>query len=678
MASQLNPRHKEVLVALCNAFIPSIQGEGDRDSEAVVRFLDLSAEARGVPPLVEALFAKLPFDYQLEFKMLLTLMSKRMLGLTWNGPLKSFTELDPSQREAVLQAWSVSRLGNLRAGFSSLKKLICSIYYGHGDAGGDDKGGSEPDVVWRAIGYPGPRLDHPARSPSSSQSESLPALPVIKAAASETLSADVIVIGSGAGGSVVAAELAKAGRDVLLVDKGPYLSEAELNQQEVEMVDRLYDMHGALTNRERSMTVFAGSCIGGGTTINWSACLRTPEEILAEWAGEGNPHFTDAAYQGLFGEVEARLGVHSETLRHNPQNQHLWQGAEGVGIKPAWIPRNVGVEDEAAWTRSGYGALGDAYGDKRSTPRTWLQDAVACQGEGSGARILPNCEVTQLTIKGGEVTGAQTKSGLTLKAKQVVLALGALRTPVLLELSGLSHPQLGRHLHMHPTSAVSGVYPETVDPWLGPMMSAMAEQGRVRFETAPLHSGLMALAQIWRSGEAHKRAMLHARNTAGIICLVRDQCPGSVRASRSGIKIDYHLQGADLAEMQSGLATALRMHEVAGATSGQLMHQQAARVFASHDGVQDGVQDGEKGTAWGVDPDLAWRSNDLTVFSAHQMGSCRMGGNRTAHVVTPIGAVRGMRGVYVADGSLFPSASGVNPMISIQALALYVARAGLL
>ena len=298
------------------------------------------------------------------------------------------------------------------------------------------------------------------------------------------LDCDVVIIGSGAGGSVVAAELADVGQSVIVLEKGPYVQAVDMTQREEEMLRQLYEARAALATTDGNMGVLAGSCLGGGTTINWAGAFRTPDFVLEEWAKEhGNPHFLTKAFQESFDKIEQRCHINTRLIRHNPQNESLQKGAQQLGYLIKTIPRNVRqpevVDASTFWKMQGFSPHGNRLGIKQGAVQTFLKDAVQ-----AGALLYPDTVVDRIVVKQGFAQGVIARhtatSGqeynLTIRAKRVVVAAGAIHTPAVLKRSGITHPEIGHNLYLHPTSAVSARYPHKIESWYGPMMSAVCDE----------------------------------------------------------------------------------------------------------------------------------------------------------------------------------------------------------
>ncbi|MCB2376507.1 FAD-dependent oxidoreductase [Hymenobacter sp. BT635] len=658
----LTAAHQPLLQALADTFIPGFPARGEQSA-----FWARSG-SQGIEwqKIAEVLSAQ-PLGAQQEFEKLLGLLANPMLGLTWFGPLKPFVRLEPEQRHHMLRSWAQSNLPQLRKGFHALRKLLVFLYYGSSAAG-------QANGAWEGMGYPGPLPDEVVATPKP--------IRTLQPTADTTYDCDVLVIGSGAGGGVVAGEMAAAGHDVLVIEKGPYCHGCEFTQREVDMLGKLYDAKGALTTQDGGVALLAGSCLGGGTTVNWAGSFRTPDYVLEEWAREHQvPHFTSQQFKYSLDAVEQALSVNTSYTRHNGQNQALWDGSTKLGQDVKLIPRNEKglTESDQHFQGLGYSTMGDRYGIKQGTLNTYLLQAFQ-----HGARILADTRVEHVSVQAGVATGAEavhtTADGrpvrITVRAKRVVVAGGAVQTPALLLRSGLRHPHIGQHLHLHPTVVVSGVYPHRMDPWHGPSMSVVNDSFTrlngtnfgAKLETPPAHAGLMAMVLPWLSGEQHKQMMLDAARLGSFIVLTRDRDGGRVSIDKHGAPlIDYVLSDFDRASMLRGVRAAAEIHVAAGAGKVYLPHGTLPTLHAAQGVLQNPEVLDQL-------PYLGWKPNQFSLYSAHQMSTCRMGGEAATHPVKPNGETYEVRNLFVADGSAFPACSGVNPMLTIMALAHHTAQ----
>lgn len=646
-----DPRRRAALRCAIETLLPGMAAAGGPDIERHVL----------------AAVAGLPAPVRRDFSRMLAFLASPLPGLLDGGRPASLAAMEPGRREALLARWAVSRLAPLRRAFAALKRMSCFIGYGASE------GGHNP--LWPVIGYPGPPpQDGLSRDGLPGNGPELAVPP-----SGDVIDCDVLVIGSGAGGGVVAGTLSARGLDVVVVDKGPYVPPDRRSGLEHEMVSRLYEDGGMLTTRDHALSLFAGSCIGGGTTVNWSVYWRPDDRLLEEWAaGHALPHLRGAAFRQGIDHVMEVCGVRSD-VPHNRQNQALLRGAERLGYSSGVLGQNVRGCEHHGHERCGYCLFGCRYGCKQDGGETFL-----AQARRSGTRIHPHTHVRRLHRRGDRVTHAEAEvrlpdgrsRTLTIRAGRFVLAAGAVHTPALLLRSGFDHPQIGRNLYLHPVVLALGRYPQAMETWRGGMMTSHCDaaadlDGRnhgCRIETAPLHSGLLAAVLPWRSAARHRRAMEDAPHYAAFAVITRDRFGGRVRIDRDGRpRIHYRLHRYDRRHAIQGTAMAAAIHAAAGAERVLTPHHDGA----AFDCAAFGTAAGRYHRALAA---LDWSPNRLPLFSAHLMGTCRMGGNRDASPVAPDGRLAGCRNLYVADGSVFPSASGINPVLTIQAMACHTAR----
>jgi choline dehydrogenase-like flavoprotein len=579
-----------------------------------------------------------------ELDRLLRLLDVAAVNLLLDGIPKSFTRMSPAERERCLRGWATSRLPQRRKAFQALKRLTTVTHY------------TTPGAA-RVIGYPGP-LGPPPNTPK-------PIRP-LEIGNDTSLTCDVIVVGSGAGGGVVAAELAAAGKDVVVLEKGGYRAEADFTHQENDALETMYDAGGLLATSDLGLVVLQGSTLGGGTVINYTTSFHTPAPVRQEWAREhGVPHFESTEFTHSLDAVARRLGVNTDHAKPSGRDQILIRGLEQLGWHHGLLPRDVRgcSQDDSC----GYCGMGCRRSAKQSTLITYLEDAAA-----RGARIVVDCDVRRVIIGRGAATGVEARVGnhtVTVRAKAVVVAAGAVHSPALLLRSGVALPALGRHLALHPATAVLAEMNEDVRPWTGTVQAHYSDQFAdldsgfgFKLETAPVHPSLQALAAPWESAAGHRERMAKLPRTALVGILLRDRFGGRVRADREGAPvIDYGLSRYDRAHLRRAIAAAAEVLEAAGAREIWLP---LARTVTYKPGSQHARAD------WLRRVDAAgWGPNELLLVTFHQMASCRMGASARTSVVDAEHRVWGIRGLYVADASTFPSASGVNPMLTVMAIA---------
>ncbi|HRF46271.1 MAG TPA: GMC family oxidoreductase N-terminal domain-containing protein [Anaerolineales bacterium] len=650
----LNDTQFATLTALCDTLVPTLKRADDPHG-----FWARSAADLGVPRLFTRAVRDLQSPEQgRELKLLLEALGRGATALPLTGQARPFTALSPLERERVLQRWSTSSLPPLRRAFQALKRLTLALYYTAPDASG-------ANPAYAALGY-----ERPAPDPVEQRAVS-PIRP-LQPVADQVLSCDVVVVGSGAGGGVVAGALAAAGHEVIVIEKGGARFATDFDDDEYAGYQRLYENQAVLTTEDLGITILAGSALGGATTINWAVSFRTPDAVRAEWEREhGVTDLTGAEYTADLDAVSDRIGVNESEAIAGPSAQRLEHGARALGLPWGPTPLNVvGCAAEGA-ERCGFCTFGCPRDHKRSTLVTYLEDAAS-----AGTRFLTEAHVDRVLIEAGRAVGVlvRTPNGVvTVRARAVAVAAGSLHTPALLLRSGVSNPNLGRHLRLHPTAAMYGDYGKPVRLWHGPMLSRYvsaytdldgAGHGVV-IEHPPAHPGLLALALPWRSGVQHKSMMARSANYAAFIGITRDTGAGQVTLGADGRpRIAYRLNERDAAHLQRGLEAMFELHVAAGADE----------IGGPHSGLAPWRRRIDKASYLGRMRQLGLGVNRAMVFSAHQMGTARLGGSPRSSVVDPYGAVWGAKGLYVADAALFPTASGVNPMLTTMALARRVAR----
>jgi len=657
VAEGLSAARREVLAAVCETLLPEIRRDDDPAG-----FFATGARLAGTAERVERLIASLrdPLD-RARLGMLLAALGSPVANLVFGGRFASLPAMDGEAREATLRGWAMSGVPLRRAGFQALKRLAHVAYYCW-----PLEGGGHP--AWRAAGYPGP-LPAPATS--------VEPLPVLAVDRDTTLDCDVVVVGSGAGGGVAAGILAQAGRSVVVLEKGPNPGSRDLTQVEGDMLGALYLDGALLMTQSGSMPVLAGSCLGGGTVINYTTSFPPPASVRAEWdALSGLSLFAGPAFEASLGRVNARLDVGTRWTTPGARDALLEQGCRALGWHVDTIPRNV--TDCKEGLECGYCTYGCRHGAKNSTARTYLADAAH-----AGARLVAGCEVERVTFERGRATGVvaavQGPDGaahaLTVRAGAVVAACGAVNTPALLARSGVGGDAVGRGLRLHPATAVAGIFPQRVEPWTGGLQTRYSDQLAdqddgygVKLETAPVHFALPASGFGWASPRQFKEDVGRLGNLSIVGVLLRDRDAGRVAVSRHGrARVHYELSRYDAGHVREGLKGAARVLAAAGATELFTLHTPPVRVRPGEPGWL------ERFVA-GCDA-RGYRRCRMSYISFHQMGSAALGRDPRRSVAGETGEVHGVRGLYVADGGAFPTSSGVNPMITIMAIADHVARA---
>jgi choline dehydrogenase-like flavoprotein len=627
-------------------------------------FVDGPVEGR-VRAAAEALEAVADPGQLAQLRLVVRAMDSRAASLLLAGRPTPLTAMPLEARERMLLGWAGSRIGHRRSAFAAFRKLFTFLGYADPDGGLDDS-------RLAAVGY---RPDDPP-VPADLAPVRPFELPAPDPDGWVTLDADVVIVGSGAGGGVIAADLSVAGRSVIVLEAGPFVDESTMPRREVDAFAQLYLDRGLLSTWDGAVTLLAGAGVGGGTLVNWMTSIDLPEEVRGEWAA-------DHGLEGVVGErwtrdvatLETELAV-AEATHVPPKDAVILRGARELGWEAATTRR-----DARECGDCGSCGFGCRRGTKRSGIRAHLATAVA-----NGARIVPDARVTRVVLLGGSATGVEAELGgggrLRVHATCVVVAAGALRTPAVLQQSRVEHPAIGQNLRIHPVPVVAGRYSERIEMWRGTLQAARslefgtstADRRGYVIESAPGHPGLLALALPWEGRAAHAALMADAAHLGPLIGITRDGGKGRVSVTRAGrVRLDYRLDKVGVATMRHALVSMARMARAAGADSIVATGTPGAWWHASRGDSFERYLETLEATDF--------RPNRASVFSAHQLGTARMGRDPVAHPCDPSGRVRigrrgdaTIRGLYVGDGSLCPTGLGVNPMITIMALARHIGR----
>lgn len=652
----LSERERKTLGLICDTLIPALDVPLDASPERAHHLKTRGTDVQ-IGDLLEVALERAVDPAQIgQLRLFFRALEIAPVNGAVGGVWKSFGAMSLDERTRVLQAWATSRYEMGRKAFNGVKRLALFLFYSM-----IPPAGKNPS--WGAMNYPTPHQE--------SDGKPRPIQP-LDIRADTTLTCDVLVIGSGAGGGVVAGELSAAGYDVIVVEKGAYYHDTDFHGRELESTEAMFEKYGALTTADTALIVLAGSVLGGGTVVNWMTSLRPPTHVLEEWSREyGFSAATSPEFQASLDAISARININTDESKLNANNAMLERGCQSLGYAVTTIPRNA-KGCEVCDTCN----FGCPFGAKQSTLRTYLQDAFD-----RGTRIVVGAHADRITHQAGAVTGADlTVHGadgqthrVSIKAKRVVAAGGAVQTPALLLRSGLTNPHIGGNLRLHPTSVTAAHYEADILPWAGaPQTRASFEFANLDgrgygfwLETAPSHPGLFGLAYAWRDGAEHKRVMEDMRHQGNIIILTRDTGGGRVRVNKSGQPVlDYRVAPTDQKHLMQGILTALKVQRASGATE----------IIAPHNRYYQWKHGQDFDAFLNQVERAGLPAGGYALFSAHQMGTARIGGTAALGAVKPDGESWEVRGLYVADGSLFPTASGVNPMVTIMGLAHHVAR----
>ncbi|AWV88921.1 GMC family oxidoreductase N-terminal domain-containing protein [Bradymonas sediminis] len=494
------------------------------------------------------------------------------------------------------------------------------------------------------------------------------------------IEADLCIIGSGAGGAAAAMVAAEAGLSVVVLESGAFIPPAQMNQREEDMFPELLYANGSQTNKNRSCTIVQGRALGGSTVHNINLCKRIPDAILKQWHRDHQlEHLSLQTWDGLYTEVEALIGVSEiPETRRNPHNQLLQDGVENLGWRGGGLRHN-----RTGCIGSGFCEVGCAYDAKNNATKVFIPRAVD-----AGAQFLTHCRAVTVRHRNGQVLGVDALAldpttrevigEVRIDAERVCVSASATGTPALLLRSRLPGPQdaIGNALRVHPALVAAGRFDARVQAWKGIPQSYECTEF-LNFEAAhkspdapgnrtwiiPAFAHPVATAKMlpgW--GEAHRELMASYDHFAVFSAMIHDLSAGKVRPSgKLGVDIKWWPDEADQRELLFGLARTVELLFASGAAE-VIVPMRPPRILKPGDSL-DWIE------ALEMEPGL------IDMTAVHPMGSVPMDDDPARAAVDSRGKFHAATGLWVADGSLFPTSIGVPPQVSIYAMGLHVGRA---
>lgn len=644
----MNDDQRAVLGAVCNTVYPSIERPDDPHG-----FWARSADDMGLPDAVADLISQIP-DEEIRggLEQLLDVLGAE-------GFLRMPSQLS---REQLLRNLSLAS-ADAAAGVAAIAGMTLFLAYG----APDPNSGQNPN--WKIFGYPGPsgpppQVEKPiqVRTPEDGQ----------------TIEADVCVIGSGSGGGVIAGALAKQGKKVVVLEAAGYFNESDFSQLELLAYQDMFWRGGPNPTADGNVTMQAGTTLGGGTTINWTNCLRTTDWVRSDWANDHGLEGVDGSdYDRHLDTVLERIGATDQCSDLNGPQQRMKDAADALGWSFKTIVRNANP-DRYSPDSAGYLGFGDQSGAKNSGDRTWLLDAFE-----NDAEIYVRTRAQRILTENGQARGVDALhidaegnvlGQVTVNTPTVVVACGSLESPALLLRSGIGGPAAGNYLRLHPCVALFGSYAEDQRGWWGaPQAGLIDEFANVEdgygflIESVQYAPGLIGSAMPWVSAEEHKELLSRAKYGGTFVPLPRDRGHGRVEVDANGEAVVWYSVDDELDRriIHMGIDKTAEAHRAGGAVEISAL---AAGLPTWRRGDDlDRFTERIKRIALGRG---GWR-----LFTAHQMGTCRMGNDPQTSVADPYGELHDTKGVWVGDASAFPTASGTNPMVTVMALAHRTAEA---
>jgi choline dehydrogenase-like flavoprotein len=483
------------------------------------------------------------------------------------------------------------------------------------------------------------------------------------------LTADVVVVGSGAGGAIVAAELAEAGQRVVVLEEGPHVPPDRYRQMRPSQSMRELWRDGGLTfavglGDTPMINVMMGSCVGGSSILTGGVCFRIPGSVMREWSEQmGLTGLTERALEPCFDAVEREIHVEEVPVALRSRSTAVFaEGAERLGLAIKPVRRNT-----LGCNGCGRCNFGCPHGAKLSVDVTYLPRALE-----AGATLCSDCQVERVLVKGDRARGVsgfvrggplrKRSARFTVRARRVVLAAGAYGSPLVLERSGIGRAsgQVGRNMTVHPAFRVMARFDEPLRGWRGALQSAYSdslEHERITMVGLFVPPGVLAATMpgIGAEHAARAAAIPHLSIFGGMI---HDDGGGRIQQLLGKPILSYRMSARDRAAVPVLMRKMAEIYFAAG----------AREVFLPVLGLG------------GVDADRlrrldleSVRGRDLECGSQHPLGTCRMGISSGSSVVDGWGQTWDVRDLFIADGSILPTSLGVNPQLSIMGMATRIA-----
>ncbi|WP_372965202.1 GMC family oxidoreductase N-terminal domain-containing protein [Marinobacter sp.] len=496
-----------------------------------------------------------------------------------------------------------------------------------------------------------------------------------KLTSNQTVEADVVVIGTGAGGGTTAEILAKQGLSVILVEEGGLYYQKDFKMDEQASYAALYQEGMSRTTADGAIAILQGRCVGGSTTVNWTSSFRTPPETLTYWSQKfGLDGLAPESMAPWFQGREERHTMAPWQTDPNLNNDILRQGCDALGYSWQIIPRNV----KGCWN-SGYCGVGCPTNAKQGALLTTIPGALD-----NKAQMFHGLRAERLVMNQDRIDHLQasamgadgvTPSGITitLKANHFVVAASAIGSPGLLLRSELPDPyqRIGKRSFIHPVNATVARMPSKVDPFYGAPQSIYSDEfnfkhgidGPVgyKLEVPPLHPG-MAAGVVPGHGKGQLNNLSKLPWTQSVIALLRDgfhpESPGgtvTLRDDGSPI-LDYPVTDYLWKGIRQAYLNMAEIQFAAGAEAVQAVHLDSG-WYSNWNEAKAAIQE------------LPMKPHRARLFTAHQMGGCSMGSNPEESVVNGFGEHHHVANLSIHDASVFPTSIGANPQLSVYALA---------
>ncbi|EGW33941.1 fatty alcohol oxidase [Spathaspora passalidarum NRRL Y-27907] len=685
LSSKIEDSHLDTFIALSDGLVHETSIDNIKDSidpefpeDKLREYVESFTRPSNIPEFKDAVLQTLNKNSSESAKMftfVMNLLDSRIMAPMVSGSTTLIRDMTLEQREKLLASWRDSNIALRRKLFRSVYAITIATYTRLAN-----------DLHLQAVGYPGRELRDTAyekqvvddfrydfmEKPTADGQELY--LPYI----------DAIIIGSGCGAGAVAHTLSENGFKSLILEKGKYFSNSEFNFDDLDGVTNLFEGGGTISTTDQETFILAGSNFGGGSTVNWSASLKTPFKVRKEWYDDFGLEFVASeVYDKCQQYVCDKMHVGTDKIKHSFANQVIMEGGAKLGYAVKAIDQNTAGQEHPC----GFCHVGCKFGIKQSTPNNWFREAAV-----TGSKFMEQVKVVQILHSKGIANGVlcqDTVTGVKFKItgpRKYIVSGGSLNTPVILQNSGFKNRHIGKNLKLHPVSVLTGDFGNDVraKPYENSIMTSVCTEvddldGKAhgaKIETVLNAPFLQQAFLPWFSSDETRRSMLRYNNMVSLLLITRDKSSGSIRADPDrpdAFIIDYHVNKFDRHALMVALLTAADMLYIQG----------AKKIITPLPNVPIFESDKLKYKRSIEDVDyVEWRAAvskmkfypyGTSFGTAHQMASCRMSGKGPKYgACDERGRLFECSNVYVADASIMPTASGANPMITTYALSRYV------
>jgi choline dehydrogenase-like flavoprotein len=473
--------------------------------------------------------------------------------------------------------------------------------------------------------------------------------------AKQPLVSDICIIGSGAAGCVLAYELSKTGKSVVILEKGGHYSIKWIKQMENNEKEllRLWKNRGIFVSRNFSVNIAQGQCVGGSTMINYGICFEIPDAVFSDWQNNFGIAISKDELEEAYKRVKDMTNIRKIDPVH-AGNSHikLKVGCERLGISSDWMSKCY-IPDQG----------------KQSAYVAYLQKANF-----DNIELYPNCTADKILVKGKKVVGVtadfkknqnEKSQKLTVHAKHVIISAGPIGSSEILLQNNLSNTnrQVGKHLSIHPSSSVVAEFDEELQGDEGFAMAYYCDEYSIRKKGYPgfvIESVFVPPSQysivVPSFGEENRKDLKNYNHAAMAGVLVHDEPSGVVTLNwQKDAVVDYELSKADQKKMIDGLKKAAEIFLKAGAKRVITGHIKKTEIFK----MEDLQLIDQRGSGLG----------SLLMASAHPQGGNRMGEDKSVSIVNSHCQSHEILNLYICDASVFPTSLGVNPQYTVMAIA---------